>query len=193
MAMLNNQRVIIILMIGHWGSSRALIHACWNLNEFDVCILCVFLWYFSGLRLNVGHQFNEFWWQSSALKTRFLVESMVKLISVCPVFFSAEDRGNYAQQTSLHAACEGNFANIVVDLLAAGLEKHSMYFRSFDTFLEINGLLRSTWHHLIHLASIGYHFISCFRIVWPPVQAQTRTNATVSSKLPCIELPTLEQ
>jgi len=73
-----------------------------------------------------------------------LVESMVKLISVCPVFFSAEDRGNYAQQTSLHAACEGNFANIVVDLLAAGLEKHSMYFRSFDTFLEINGLLRST-------------------------------------------------
>ena len=73
-----------------------------------------------------------------------LVESMVKLISVCPVFFSAEDIGNYAQQTSLHAACEGNFANIVVDLLAAGLEKHSMYFRSFDTFLEINGLLRST-------------------------------------------------
>ena len=45
--------------------------------------------------------------------------------------FSAEDKGNYAQQTSLHAACEGNFANIVVDLLAAGLKKHSMYFNVF--------------------------------------------------------------
>ena len=32
----------------------------------------------------------------------------------------AEDRGNYAQQTSLHTACEGNYANIAVDLLAAG-------------------------------------------------------------------------
>ena len=31
-----------------------------------------------------------------------------------------EERTNYAQQTSLHAACDGNHANIVVDLLAAG-------------------------------------------------------------------------
>ena len=32
-----------------------------------------------------------------------------------------EERTNHAQQTSLHAACDGNYANIVVDLLAAGL------------------------------------------------------------------------
>lgn len=31
-----------------------------------------------------------------------------------------KDRGNAAQQTSLHTACEGNYANIVVELLAAG-------------------------------------------------------------------------
>ncbi|CAJ1447560.1 unnamed protein product [Effrenium voratum] len=32
------------------------------------------------------------------------------------------ERGNYAKQTSLHVACEGNFANLVVDLLAAGAD-----------------------------------------------------------------------
>jgi len=32
------------------------------------------------------------------------------------------ERTNYSQQTSLHAACDGNFANIVVDLLAAGAD-----------------------------------------------------------------------
>ncbi|CAE7747469.1 ANKRD44 [Symbiodinium sp. CCMP2592] len=32
------------------------------------------------------------------------------------------ERTNYAQQTSLHAACDGNHANIVVDLLAAGAD-----------------------------------------------------------------------
>ena len=31
-----------------------------------------------------------------------------------------KDRGNAARQTSLHTACEGNYANIVVELLAAG-------------------------------------------------------------------------
>ena len=189
MAMLNNQRVIIILMIGHWGSSVlfSMLVGIWCVHPVRIPV--VLLW------PEIECWTSVQWVLMTVISTQnlLLVESMVKLISVCPVFFSAEDRGNYAQQTSLHAACEGNFANIVVDLLAAGLEKHSMYFRSFDTFLEINGLLRSTWHHLIHLASIGYHFISCFRIVWPPVQAQTRTNATVSSKLPCIELPTLEQ
>ena len=77
-------------MLGRRASSVALIHAC----------------------------SNEFWRQSSALQTRFLVASVARLVS-------AEDRGNYAQQTSLHAACEGNFAKIVVDLLAAGLENTS--------------------------------------------------------------------
>jgi len=32
------------------------------------------------------------------------------------------DRGNAARQTSLHTACEGNYANIVVELLAAGAD-----------------------------------------------------------------------
>lgn len=35
---------------------------------------------------------------------------------------AAVDRPNYAQQTSLHAACEGNFAAIVVELLCAGAD-----------------------------------------------------------------------
>ncbi len=33
---------------------------------------------------------------------------------------TGQDRGNAARQTSLHTACEGNYANIAVELLAAG-------------------------------------------------------------------------